>query len=255
MGNNVWHGASTWPPNGFKSESFYLHSSGDANTAQGSGKLNQMPPTENELSDSFRADPDDPVPACPVSESQSVMAATWAPVDQRPIEERADVLVYTSSPVTDPLTFAGNAKAELFVSADTADADWVVKLIDVHPDGFSQNLAVGILRGRFRDSELYPTPLEPGKVYKLMIDLGPVAAQIREGHRLRVDICGAYFPLFDRNSNTAEGPFGENSIVSTERVYHDTTRMSRILLPCREEQHASSDNALSDTYAVRERDD
>jgi len=255
MGNNVWHGASTWPPNGFKSESFYLHSSGDANTAQGSGKLNQMPPTENELSDSFRADPDDPVPACPVSESQSVMVATWAPVDQRPIEERADVLVYTSSPVTDPLTFAGNAKAELFVSADTADADWVVKLIDVHPDGFSQNLAVGILRGRFRDSELYPTPLEPGKVYKLMIDLGPVAAQIREGHRLRVDICGAYFPLFDRNSNTAEGPFGENSIVSTERVYHDTTRMSRILLPCREEQHASSDNALSDTYAVRERHD
>ncbi|MCH2210550.1 MAG: CocE/NonD family hydrolase [Fuerstiella sp.] len=234
MGDNVWQSASTWPPEGFQSESFYLHSDGDANTADGSGKLNRTPPVENELCDSFRADPDDPVPACPVSESQSVMSATWAPVDQRPIEERDDVLVYTSSPLTAPLTFAGNAKAELFVSADTPDADWVVRLIDVHPDGFAPNLAVGILRGSFRDSELHPTPLEPGKVYKLIIDLGPVAAQIREGHRLRVDICGAYFPLFDRNPNTAEGPSGQRSILSTERVYHDITRMSRILLPCQE---------------------
>ena len=162
------------------------------------------------------------------------MAATWAPVDQRPIEQRDDVLVYTSAPFSKPLTFAGNAKAKLFVSADTADADWVLKLIDVHPDGFAQNLTVGILRGSFRDSELHPTPLEPNKIYEVTIDLGPIAAQIGDGHRLRVDICGAYFPLFDRNPNTAEGPFGKRSAVATEQVYHDQTRLSRILLPCRE---------------------
>jgi len=161
------------------------------------------------------------------------MSATWAPVDQRPIETRDDVLVYTSMPFTEPLTFAGNAKAELSVSANTPDADWVVKLIDVHPNGFAQNLAVGILRGRFRDSELHPAPLKPGKVYGITIDLGPIAAQIRKGHRLRVDICGAYFPLFDRNPNTAEGPFGKRSAVATELVYHDPARISQIILPCK----------------------
>ena len=83
------------------------------------------------------------------------------------------------------------------------DADWVVKLIDVHPDGAAYNLAVGILRGRFRDSELEPKPLEPNTTSKLTVDLGPIAAQIAPGHQLRVDICGAYFPLFDRNPNTA----------------------------------------------------
>ena len=143
------------------------------------------------------------------------------------------MLVYTSAPFTEPLTFAGNAKAELSVSADTPDADWVVKLIDVHPDGFAQNLAVGIMRGSFRDSELHPTPLQPGEVYEIVIDLGPIAAQIGKGHRLRVDICGAYFPLFDRNPNTAAGPFGKRSTVATEHVYHDRTRMSRIMLPCK----------------------
>ncbi len=233
MGDNVWHEANIWPPHGFDSTAFYLHSSGDANTLNGNGNLNQTPATENEIADSFRADPDDPAPACPVTESRPLTAATWAPVDQRPVEERDDVLVYTSATLTEPLTFAGNAKAELFVSADTPDADWVVKLIDVQPDGFAQNLVVGILRGSFRDSELYPTPLEPNEVYEVTIDLGPVAAQIGKGHRLRVDISGAYFPLFDRNANTAEGPFGTRSVVATEYVYHDRTRRSRILLPCR----------------------
>ncbi|MBP88033.1 MAG: X-Pro dipeptidyl-peptidase [Planctomycetaceae bacterium] len=233
MGDNVWHDAATWPPQGFDSAAFYLHSNGHANTAGGDGNLDRVPSKENEVADSFRADPDDPTPACPVTESRPVMSATWAPVDQRPIEERDDVLVYTSAPFTEPLTFAGNAKAELSVSADTPDADWVVKLIDVHPDGFAQNLAVGIMRGSFRDSELHPTPLQPGEVYEIVIDLGPIAAQIGKGHRLRVDICGAYFPLFDRNPNTAAGPFGKRSTVATEHVYHDRTRMSRIMLPCK----------------------
>ncbi len=231
MGDNVWRESATWPPQGFESTAFYLHSYGHANTAGGDGTLDQTPAKESELADSFRADPKDPTPACPVTEARPVVAATWAPVDQRPIEDRDDVLVYTSAAFTQPLTFAGNAQAKLFVSADTPDADWVVKLIDVHPDGFAQNLAVGILRGSFRDSELHPTPLEPHKVYEVTIDLGPVAAQIGRGHRLRVDICGAYFPLFDRNPNTAEGPFGKNSAVATEHVYHDRARLSRILLP------------------------
>ena len=233
MGDNVWRNTTTWPPPRFESTAFYLHSQGQANTASGDGTLNRTPPSAQETADSFQADPDDPTPACPVTETRPLMSATWAPVDQRPIEQRQDVLVYTSAAFTTPLTFAGNATAQLFVSANTPDADWVVKLIDVRPDGFAQNLAVGILRGSFRNSETRPTPLEPGKIYEINVDLGPIAARINKGHRLRVDVCGAYFPLFDRNANTGEGPFSKGKSVTTEHVYHDPIRMSRIILPCK----------------------
>lgn len=234
MGDNVWQEAQTWPPQGFTPTAFYLHSEGSANTGAGNGRLDYCHPVTAEPADSFRADPADPTPACPVTEKRPLIAATWAPVDQRPIEKRNDVLVYTSEAYTEPLTFAGNAQAKLNVSADTPDADWVVKLIDVHPDGFAQNLAVGILRGRFRYSEQKPTALHPGEEYEITVDLGPIAAQIGAGHRLRVDICGAYFPLFDRNPNTGEGPFGKETKIATEKVYHDAVRPSRIILPCRE---------------------
>jgi len=194
--------------------------------------LDQTAPNTDEPVDSFQADPANPTPACPVTATRPLSSPTWAPVDQRPIEERSDVLVYTSQERTEPLTFAGHPQAELFVSADTPDADWVVKLVDVHPDDFSQNLAVGILRGRFRNSEHHPEPLKPGEIYKIVVDLGPVAAQIGKGHRLRVDISGAYFPLFDRNANTGEGPFGKRTLVATEKVYHSPVGMSRLILPC-----------------------
>jgi hypothetical protein len=106
-----------------------------------------------------------------------------------------------------------------------------VKLVDVHPNGFAQNLAVGVLRGRFRDSLLQPKLLEPGKVYQIEVDLGPVAATIQKGHEFRVDISGAYFPLFDRNPNTGKGPYDGSSIKSTEQVYHTRSRPSAIVLP------------------------
>ena len=231
MGENRWHEAETWPPSGHEPTSFYLHSAGRANTRDGDGRLSRTAPKVDEPVDRFRADPADPAPACPVTDQRPLHAAIWAPVDQGRIEDLEDVLCYTTEPLKEPLIFAGNASAELFVAADTPDADWVVKLIDVHPDGAAYNLAVGILRGRFRDSELEPKPLEPNTTYKIAVDLGPIAAQIAPGHQLRVDICGAYFPLFDRNPNTAEGPFGKSTAIATESVYHTSAKPSRILLP------------------------
>ncbi len=144
---------------------------------------------------------------------------------------RQDVLVYKTQPLSESLTFAGNVEAKLFVSADTPDADWVVKLVDVHPNGFTQNLVVGIRRGRYRNSETHPEPLEPGKVYEITVDLGPVAATLAKGHRLQVDICGAYFPLFERNTNTGKGPFNAETRTATERIHHSPAQSSRILLP------------------------
>ena len=233
MGDNRWQEAQTWPPEGFTETLFYLQSDGKANTAGGTGILTKTPPEENQPADSFRADPENPTPACPVTGTRPLHAAIWAPVDQSPIEKRDDVLVYTSPGLTEPITFAGNLKATLHVTADTPDADWVVKLIDVRPDGFTQNLAVGILRGRYRDSLMEPKLLEPGKVTGITVDLGPCAATIAKGHRLRVDVCGAYFPLFDRNPNTGEGPFGDKTTLSTESVLHRSGALSYLVLPCR----------------------
>jgi putative CocE/NonD family hydrolase len=234
MGDNHWHDAQTWPPEGFSATSFYLHSDSNANSRRGAGKLNRVEPAGEEPADTFRADPANPVPACPVTEMRPMKAAVWGPVDQSALEDRDDVLVYTSDVLTESLSFAGNVEAKLFVSADTPDADWAVKLVDVRPDGFAQNLAAGILRGRYRDSLLEPSLLQLGKVYEITVDLGPCAATIAKGHRLRVDICGSLFPLHDRNSNTGEGPFGARALISTESVYHSSFKGSRIVLPIKQ---------------------
>ncbi len=227
MGDNVWHDAQTWPPEGFAATSFYFYSEGKANTRQGNGRLIPEAPTTDQPADTFRADPANPSPSTPQK------AGIWGPVDQSATEDRDDVLVYTSEPMTEPLSFAGNAEARLHVSTDTPDADWAVKLIDVHPDGFAQNIARGILRGRYRVSLLKPELMQPGQVYEITVDLGPVAATIAKGHRLRVDISGADFPLYDRNPNTAEGIRDSRTAIASERVHHKPGALSRIVLPIR----------------------
>lgn len=231
MGDNAWREAETWPPGGFQPMSFFLHSDGKANTRHGDGKLAREAPTGIQPSDTFRADPSQPVPACPITATRPIQAAVWGPVDQSALEDRHDVLVYSTPPLEEPLTFAGNLEAKLFVSTDTPDADWVVKMVDVRPDGTAINLATGILRGRYRHSLLKPELMEPGQVYEITVDLGPCAATIAKGHRLRVDICGSLFPLFDRNPNTAEGIFGNQIATATEQVHHRPGALSRIVLP------------------------
>lgn len=231
MGDNVWRDAQTWPPEGFTLTSYFFHSDGKANTRRGNGRLSREAPKSDQPSDAFRADPSQPVPACPVSASRPIKAAVWGPVDQTALEDRDDVLVYSTTPLTEPLTFAGNLAAKLFVSTDTPDADWVVKVVDVRPDGVAINLATGILRGRYRNSLLKPELMKPGEVYEITVDLGPAAATIAKGHQLRVDICGSLFPLFDRNPNTAAGITGSQTAISTEQVHHRPAALSRIVLP------------------------
>lgn len=231
MGDNVWKESASWPPEGFSPTPFYLRSSGKANSRSGSGRLSKEPPSKDEAADQFRADPANPVPATPVTDKRPLHAAVWGPVDQQSIEDREDVLVYSGEVLTEPLVFAGNPVVRLFVSTDTPDADWAVKLVSVRPDGFAQNLASGILRGRYRNSLTSPSAMEPGKVYEIQVDLGPVAASVPAGHRLRVDICGSLFPLYDRNPNTGAGPRDAGTRVANEKVYHAPAALSQILLP------------------------
>lgn len=231
MGDNIWRDAESWPPEGFQPTAFYLHSDGKANSRQGTGRLTREAPTGAEPSDSFRADPLKPVPACPVTDARPIKAAVWGPVDQAALEDRDDVLVYSTGPLAEPLTFAGTITAKLSVSTDTPDADWAVKIVDVRPDGVAINLATGILRGRYRNSLLKPELMQPGEVYDIFVDLGPCAAMIAKGHQLRVDICGSFFPLYDRNPNTREGIFGSQTAVATEQVHHRLGSLSQIVLP------------------------
>jgi putative CocE/NonD family hydrolase len=230
MGEGVWRTAGNWPPESAEALPLYLHSGGHANTRHGDGRLSRQPPAAAGPADVFRADPADPAPAVPESPSRPRYSALWGPFDRSPIEDRQDVLVY-EMPVTEPLRFAGPLHAELWVSTDTPDADWVVKLIDVRPDGFAQDLASGIQRGSFRDSELHPAPLEPGRTYRLRVDMGHSAARVEAGHKLRVEIAGACFPLYDRNTNTGEGPAGTRSRIATEKILHAPSTASRVILP------------------------
>jgi hypothetical protein len=229
MGDNVWYTTTQWPPAEVTVTAFYLHSGGRANTRRGDGRLDRDPPQTGEPPDTFKADPADPVAAVPALGKEYV--GNFGPVDQQVAEDRGDVVVYSSPPLAEPLAFAGPLRIELYVSADTPDADWVVKLIDVRPDGFAQPLATGIQRGSFRESEVHPTLLESGKIYVLNVDLGHAAARIDRGHFLRVQIAGSCFPLFDRNANTGEGPTGSRTLISTENIWHTRATPSRVLLP------------------------
>ena len=234
MGDNRWRESDNWPPPGAKPTEFFLQSKGKANSRKGDGMLSREAPAGIQPDDTFMADPSKPVPACPVTPARPLKAAVWGPVDQGPLEDRDDVLVYGTGPLAEPLTFAGNIQAKLFVSTDTPDADWVVKVVAVRRGGFAQNLATGILRGRYRHSLLKPELMKPGEVCEITVDLGPCAARIDKGEQLRVDICGSLFPLHDRNPNTAEGIFGSTIRVATEKVRHRAGSASRLILPIME---------------------
>jgi putative CocE/NonD family hydrolase len=233
MGENAWRTSSSWPPAEATMTAFYLHSQGKANTRGGNGRLDRQAPGPGEPVDMFQADPADPVLAAPAYGKE--YREINGPTNQAKNLEHPNVLVYASEPATENLTFAGPIRAELYVAADTPDADWVVSLIDLHPDGFAQPLATGIQRASFRDSEEHPSPLEPGKVYSLMVDMGHSAARISPGHRLVVLVTGSWFPLYDRNTNTGDGPSGSRTLVATEQVWHTTARPSKIALPLLEQ--------------------
>lgn len=233
MGENVWRTATQWPPADARSTAFYLHSDGRANTASGTGLLTKEAPNE-EKPDVFVSDPANPVPAVAAVNGRKPFEVVWGPVDQSETEKRKDVLVYSTPPLVHSMRFAGPIRSELSVKASTPDSDWVVKLIDVSPDGFAQNLAAGIQRSSFRVQEQESLPAQPGEHYRIDVDLGHVAALVGVGHRLRVEVTGSYFPLFDRNTNTGEGPFSGLTRISNQTLEHSAGSSSRIFIPLTE---------------------
>lgn len=230
MGVNKWQHAADWPLPGTKYTSFYLGSGGKANSLRGDGRLGPDKP-QGPPSDEYTYDPNHPVPT--LGGNNCCGTPTLAgPRDQRPIERREDVLVYSSDILSKPLAIAGPVKVKLFASTDGRDTDFSAKLVDVGPDGFAMNIAEGILRARFRKGLDRMELLEPGQVYEFEIDLVGTANVFLPGHRIRVDVTSSNFPQFDRNPNTGED-LGTSAKVRTARqtVFHTPERPSHVILP------------------------
>ena len=156
----------------------------------------------------------------------------WGPMDQRPVEKRRDVLVYSGNPLNQDLEVTGVIRVALWASTTAPDTDFTAKLVDVFPDGRAVNLTDGILRLRYRDSLERPALAAPGRVYALGIDAGVTSNVFLKGHRIRVEISSSNFPRFDRNPNTG-GPLASETrlLTAVQTIYHDAQHPSRIILP------------------------
>jgi putative CocE/NonD family hydrolase len=235
MGANEWWTAEDWPLPGTSFTNFYLHGSGRAGSTVDDGVLSADAPGV-EPEDVYLYDPRDPVPTVGGQTflPRLFVAGNAGPRDQRAVEGRRDVLCYTTVPLDRDVTVVGPVELILHAASSAFDTDFTGKLVDVHPDGRAVGLTDGILRARYRESAASPTPLEPGRVYELSIDLIATANVFKAGHRIRLEVSSSNFPRFDRNSNSG-GVIAEETerefLTATNRVYHDRDRPSRLVLP------------------------
>lgn len=228
MGENRWRDEHEWPLARTKWTPVYLHSSGKANAASGDGKLSFENP-QHESTDKFVYDPSDPVPT---KGGNNLVGAPTGPYDQSKLEERQDVLVYTSDELPHDAEITGPVKAVIYASTSAPDTDFTAKLVDVHPDGKAYLICDGIIRASYRNSVTEPKPVQPGSVNKYEIDLWVTSNVFLKGHRARVEISSSNFPRFDRNPNTGH-PFGSDAELAkaSQTIYHDAEHPSHLLLP------------------------
>jgi uncharacterized protein len=231
MGLNQWREEDDWPLSRANNTKYFLHSQGPANSSSGSGTLSTSIPT-SESPDKFTYDPAMPVPTVggPLCCDGAHLAP--GPIDQRTVESRNDVLVYSTPPLDHDLEVTGPIRLELFASSSAVDTDFTAKLVDVSPDGTAINLTEGILRARFRDSHEFSTPLVEGKIYPFSIDLWATSNVFRAGHRIRLEVSSSNFPRFDRNLNTGESAAtSAKLVIATNAILHDATHPSALILP------------------------
>jgi putative CocE/NonD family hydrolase len=231
MGSDQWRDEEAWPLARAKTTKYFLHSNGGANSAGGDGGLSTIVPG-NEPSDKFAYDPAKAVPTVGGPLCCDSDHLTPGPRDQRKVEERDDVLVYSTPPLNHDLEVTGPVRLEFFASSTAVDTDFTAKLVDVLPDGTAINLTEGILRGRYRDSQVAPVLLTPGQVVPLSIDLWATSNVFRAGHRVRLEVSSSNFPRFDRNLNTGEPAADSNKwVTATNTVFHDKAHPSALSLP------------------------
>ncbi|WP_370087476.1 CocE/NonD family hydrolase [Ekhidna sp.] len=231
MGKNEWKTSETWPPKEANMTSFYLDSDGNANSLFGDGKLTLSPPAEPNQ-DNYSYDPNNPVYSYGGNVCCTGNAIENGSRDQREMETRSDILVYTSDPLTEGIEVSGFIEMSLFVSSDVKDTDFTVKLIDVYPDGTAYNLDETIQRARYREGYDKEVFMKEGEVYQ--IDLTPLSTSnyFDKGHRIRIEVSSSNFPRFMRNLNTGGNNYDETEgIVAHNTIHHSAEYPSQIKLP------------------------
>jgi predicted acyl esterase len=228
MGANMWREERAWPPAHARLQALYINSDGRANTVGGDGVLEPRQP-RREAQDSYTYDPRDPAPTRGGATCCNPVVMAWGPLDQRAVERRQDVLVYTSRPLTADLEVLGPVKVVLYVASSAVDTDFTAKLVDVFPDGYARILTDGILRLRYRESLEKAVLAHPGQVYQVAIDAGVTGNVFKKGHSLRLEISSSNFPRFDRNANTG-GPEADETRLTkaTQSIYHGRAHPSRV---------------------------
>ncbi|MDQ3612593.1 MAG: CocE/NonD family hydrolase, partial [Actinomycetota bacterium] len=233
MGIDQWRDEQDWPLPDTEYTDYFLSSSGRANTADGNGTLSPTGPGPD-LHDTIVYDPADPVPSLGGRVIAPSALNAVGPVDQRPVEQRQDVLCFTTTALTDSVEVTGHLSLVLHVASSAVDTDFTGKLVDVFPDGRAIYLTDGILRLRYRDSLAEPELLEPDRVYEVTVDLAATANVFLPGHRIRLEVSSSNFPRYDRNTNTG-GVIADESldqaVVATNRVLRGTEHPSRLVLP------------------------
>jgi putative CocE/NonD family hydrolase len=227
MGANEWRDFELWPPSSITYQHWYL---------QPGGGLKTDAPESPAAPSRFVYDPANPVPTCGGSTFLPglFVGSNAGPRDQRAVEARDDVLIFTSDILSRPLEVIGPLRVEIYAASSAPDTDWTAKLVDVHPDGSAYNVADGILRARYRKRLDSPSMIEPGRIYRYNIDLIATAQRFEPGHRVRVHISSSNFPRFDRNPNTGgdiakDGPSAYR--VARQAVFHDHDHPSSLVLP------------------------
>jgi len=231
MGENQWRQEDSWPLERAKETRYYLHSDGKANGVSGKGSLSTVA-AKQETADSYVYDPMNPVPTVggPLCCDRPHLAA--GPLDQRTVEARPDVLVYSTPPLDHDVEVTGPVTLDLFASSTAVDTDFTGKLVDVGPDGFVRNLTEGIVRARYRDSRTEAHLIEPGKAIEYKIDLWSTSNVFLKGHSIRVEVSSSNFPRFDRNLNTGKSAaVSDAALKATNTILHDADHPSAVVLP------------------------
>ncbi|MCI0626536.1 MAG: CocE/NonD family hydrolase [Acidobacteria bacterium] len=239
-GTNRWLKEPTYPPARVQHRPLYLHSGGKANTLSGDGQLSWDAPGA-EPPDQFTYDPRNPVPSDTANEISAkanypLAAEHFNAADNRAIEQREDVLVYSSEVLDKPLTILGRVFVHLYASSDAPDTDFTAKILDVYPDGRAVKLGhgwpAGIIRARYRNGYERPELLTPNKPEKFRIELFDIGHTFLPGHRVRLEISSSSFPFVNPNSNTGN-PIATDTDwrIARQTIHHEGKMPSHVLLP------------------------
>ena len=231
MGSNKWNSADQWPPESTEMVTYYLSSDNGANSRYGDGTLSTTP-ASGQGTDGYVYDPMNPVPSYGGNVCCTGNAVQGGAFDQRQMESRHDILVYTSEPLSAGVEVSGFIESTLYVSSDAKDTDFTIKLIDVYPDGTAYNLDETIQRARYREGYEQEVFMEDDAIYELNLTPMSTSNYFEAGHRIRIEVSSSNFPRFARNLNTGGNNYDESEgVVAKNAIHHGPEYPSSIILP------------------------